>query len=85
MNKFQLFLETTHEDLFRKATSELGALFYRTLDEGVYEVVYFSGSRIAIFKGKPTEQFAQFIRNVGYAVKSLDVDEIAGQVKIKEA
>jgi len=30
--KFQLFLNTSNEELFRKATCELGTLFYRAVN-----------------------------------------------------
>lgn len=87
MNKFQLILDTKNEELFRKATSELGTLFYRITDGGKsdYEIVYFSGTRIARFNGKLTEAFATFIKNIGYQVAAIDFDEFAGSLKIKEA
>jgi len=44
--RFQLVAEIVDEDLFRKAIHEAGTIFYRKLENGEYELVYFSGSRI---------------------------------------
>ena len=85
MNKFQLFLETRNEDLFRKATSELGTLFYRLADKDQYEIVYFSGSRIARFNGKLSEAFAVFVKTIGHQVTAIEFDETSGSLKVKEA
>ena len=61
LNRFQLVLETTDPELFKKATCELGTLFYKVNSgNGVsqpfkYEIVYFSGSRVATYKGEATD------------------------------
>jgi hypothetical protein len=82
--KFQLFLDTKDETLFRKATSELGTVFYRVVDQAKsqYEVAYFSGSRLAKFHGLVSEAFANFVKAMGFKVDVIEVDEFAGTVKI---
>lgn len=84
-SKFQLFLDTRSPDLFSKATSELGTVFYRQLDMKTFEIVYFSGSRIARFVGEPTEQVMHLCEACGFQVSSIEVDEQAGTVRIVEA
>jgi hypothetical protein len=90
LNRFQLFLETTDPELFRKATSELGTMFYRLVNgDGVkqplnYEIVYFSGSRIARFTGTPTNELVKLCKVNGYEVSSIDLDEAAGTLKVKQ-
>jgi len=84
--KFQLFLDTKDENLFRKATSELGTVFYRVVDaaKSDYEIAYFSGSRLAKFHGVVSEAFASFVKAVGFKVEVIEVDEFVGTVKIIE-
>ena len=82
--RFQLFLSTKDENLFRKATCELGTVFYRVVDAGKseYEVAYFSGSRLAKFHGVVSESFASYVKAMGFKVDVIEVDEFAGTVKI---
>ena len=85
--KFQLFLNTSNEELFRKATCELGTLFYRVVnaEKSEYEICYFSGSRLAKFRGVVSEAFANYVKAMGFKVDVIEVDEFAGTVKIIES
>ena len=82
--RFQLFLDTKDENLFRKATCELGTVFYRVVDQtkSEYEVAYFSGSRLAKFHGVVSESFASYVKAMGFKVDVIEIDEFAGTVKI---
>ena len=82
--KFQLFLDAKDENLFRKATSELGTVFYRIVDQtkSECEVAYFSGSRLAKFHGVVSEAFANYVKAIGFKVDVIEIDEFAGTVKI---
>ena len=86
--RFQLFLDTRNEELFRKATSELGTIFYRQLDgDGVkepltFEIVYFSGSRIARYTGRAGKKLVDLVRAIGYEVDIIEIDEFSGTLKI---
>lgn len=90
MNRFQLFLDTHDPELFKKATSELGTIFYRQLDgDGVkepctFEILYFSGSRIARFKGQLNNELTKLCQACGFLVDTIELDELAGTVKIKQ-
>ena len=84
MNKFQLFLDTCNAELFAKATSELGTIFYKQLDMNTFLIVYFSGSRIAKFQGEPNEQIMRLCEACGFKVDDIIVDEENGSVKIHE-
>ena len=85
--KFQLFLDTRDEALFRKAICELGTLFYRVVnaEKSEYEICYFSGSRLAKFHGVVSEAFANYVKAMGFKVDDIEVDEFAGTVKIIES
>ncbi len=83
-SRFQLYLDTQNADLFAKATSELGTVFYRQLDEKTFEICYFSGSRIARFVGVPTEQIMRLCELCGFQVNTIEIDEQAGTVRILE-
>jgi hypothetical protein len=89
-SKFQLFLDTSSPELFSKATSELGTIFYKCegadadKEEVFYQVVYFSGSRIARFVGVPTEQIMKLCEICGFPVDNIEIDEVAGTVRIVE-
>lgn len=88
MNRFQLFLDTVSPELFSKATCELGTIFYRkqqcdTMKEKQpFEIVYFSGSRVARFVGVPTEKIVQLCLTCGFEVSEIQLDEVAGTVRI---
>jgi len=80
--KFQLFLDTHNEELFSKTTSELGTIFFKALGNGKYEIVYFSGSRLARFIGKPRKQLLKLCEACGYPVDVIEIDESFGTLKI---
>jgi hypothetical protein len=93
MNKFQLVLETTDPELFRKATCELGTLFYKVCNgnghNGIdkptsYEIVYFSGSRIARYNGIATDDLKRLCKASGFEVSEILFDESLGTLKIKQ-
>lgn len=87
-SKFQLFVQTPNAELFTKATSELGTIFYRFYDSDtvkdkiIYEVVYFSGSRIVRFLGEPTPEIMKLCEAFGFEVESIQIDEVAGSVRV---
>jgi hypothetical protein len=84
--KFQLYAEVTSEELFRKATSELGTVFYRLIDEkrGAYEIVYFSGSRVVRFVGVPSEELVKLCEANGFEVSQIEFDPLTGIVKVSQ-
>jgi hypothetical protein len=84
MNRFQLFLETSDPELFRKATSELGTIFWHEIKTGIYEIVYFSGSRIARYHGDATESIMKLCEANGFEVSEIDLDEATGTLKVKQ-
>jgi hypothetical protein len=84
MNRFQLFLSTSDPDLFRKATSELGTIFYRWLTDKELEIVYFSSSRIARFTGAPDDKLKQFVHACGHEASIIELDEFSGTLKIMQ-
>ncbi len=84
MNKFQLFLNTSNEELFRKATSELGSTFYQIISKETNEVyiVYFSGSRVAKLQGRISEEYLKVLQATGFEALKLDVDENTGFINV---
>jgi hypothetical protein len=86
-------LETTDPELFRKATCELGTLFYKVnngnghngIDKPVqYEIVYFSGSRVARYNGIATDYLKRLCKASGFEVSEINFDEGLGTLKIKQ-
>ena len=84
MIKFQLFLDTRSEELFRKATSELGTTFYQFTDKTSNDVliVYFSGSRVAKFTGRITSDYLKQLQALAFEALKLEVDETTGFVNV---
>lgn len=84
--KFQLYAEVTDEELFRKATSELGTIFYRLVDtkNATYEIIYFSQSRIIRFLGTPSKKLVELCEAYGYEVSKIEVDPLTGVVKVSQ-
>ena len=84
MIKFQLFLDTQNEELFRKATSELGTLFYQFTNKDANEilVVYFSGSRVAKLQTRVSNDYLKHLSAIGFEALKLDVDETTGFVQV---
>ncbi len=80
----RLFAEITDEDLLFKLSHILGATFYRHIGEGEFEVVYFSGEKIAHFKGKLSSEHSKLLEGTAWKVESIDINEIEGTVKIKQ-
>ena len=93
MNRFQLVLETTDPELFRKATCELGTIFYKIKTgnghNGIekpqqYEIAYFSGSRVARYTGEATDELKRLCQVAGFEVSEIYFDESVGTLKIKQ-
>lgn len=84
MIKFQLFLNTSNEELFRKATSELGNTFYQITNRETNEVyiVYFSGSRVAKLQGRISDNYLKVLQVTGFEALKLDVDENTGFINV---
>jgi hypothetical protein len=82
--RFQLVAEIVDEDLFRKAIHEAGTIFYRKLENGEYELVYFSGSRIVRFHGKLSKEFGDYVEAVGFGVTEIEIDPANFIIKIKQ-
>ena len=84
MIKFQLFLDTSNEELFRKATSELGTLFYQFIDKSSNEVlvVYFSGSRVAKLQARVSSDYLKHLSAIGFEALKLNVDDVTGFVQV---
>jgi len=86
--KFQLFLDTHDPDLFKKATSELGTIFYKQVsgdgvkEQLIFEIIYFSGSRVARYVGKATDELIKLCRACGFEVSTIELDEVSGTLKI---
>ena len=82
--KFQLYADVADEQFFRRVMHELGNVFYRCIDKekGEYEIVYFSGSRLARFVGEPSANFMEIVKATGVEVDLIEIDEIAGTLKV---
>lgn len=80
----KLFAEIKDEDLLFKLMHVLGATFYRPMGDGEMEVVYFSGEKIAHFKGKLEANHAKLLEGMAWKVENITIDEIEGTVKIQQ-
>jgi hypothetical protein len=80
----KLLAEIEEEDLLFKLMHILGATFYRTIGEGIIEVVYFSGEKVVYFKGKLSDEHLRVLEASAWKVSSIEVSEIDGQVKIRQ-
>ena len=83
--KLQLIAKISDEQLFLKCIHERGTIFY-TVDANtvVYQVAYFSGSRIVILTklNGLSEEVASRIKAEGFLVDRLEIDEAQGYIKI---
>lgn len=81
----KLIAEVTDEELFRKWTHELGTVLYTVDGQGVIKkVVYHSGNKTVLLR-KPqglSEQLAQLVKDGGFLVNQLEIDDDQGYVKI---
>ncbi len=81
--RLQLVAKITDAELLRKSMHELGTVFYQTDGNGnISKVVYFSGSRVVEFTGKVDEALARRVKAEGRKVKSIEVDEFQGFVRV---
>jgi len=80
----KLYAEITDADLLFKLMHVLGTTFYRLVGDGEIEVVYFSGEKIAHFKGKLEPERLKVLEGSAWKVESIVIDEINGTVKIKQ-
>ncbi len=80
----KLFAEIVEEDLLFKLLHVLGATFYKPVGDGSYEVVYFSGEKIVVFKGKLSKEHEVLLEKTAWKVTYIELNEVEGTVKIKQ-
>jgi len=80
----KLIAEIIDEELLFKLVHQLGATFFRTVGEGIVEVVYFSGEKVVHYQGKVTEEHFKLLNATGWPVNSIEVSQVEGTVKIKQ-
>lgn len=80
----KLIADIKDEDLLFKLLHILGATFYRSVGEGLVEVVYFSGEKVVHFKGKLTKEHSVLLEETAWKVAGIEIDELEGTVKIKQ-
>ena len=80
----RLIAKIKDSTLLFKLAHELGTTFYKVLGNGEFEVVYFSGERIAYYVGKLSEEQIRSLEHSGWKVSEIVVNEVEGEVKIKQ-
>ena len=72
---YNLIARVKNPELLSDLIHELGSLFYQKLGKSKYRVVYFSGSRVVVFEGKLPNEIFERIKNMGYEVNDIKIDE----------
>jgi hypothetical protein len=80
----KLYAEVSDEDLLFKLIHQLGATFFRTIDQekDIIEIVYLSGEKYAYYKGTVSEEHWKLLNAVGYPVDEIEINEAEKEVKI---
>jgi len=80
----KLFAKISDPGLLLKSLCELGTAFYRRLEGGVYEAIYFSGSRTIYFRGELSRQQLKSLKALAYPAESISLDEEEGTVEVSQ-
>jgi hypothetical protein len=80
-----LFAKVKDFELLEHSMHEKGTLFYMEDEKGVVnKVAYFSNSRIVIYEGQVSENFAKIARSIGYKVRVLEYDDVSKRLKVEQ-
>ncbi|RLF28493.1 MAG: hypothetical protein DRN14_04110 [Thermoplasmata archaeon] len=82
--EFGLVANISDPELLMGLVHDAGTLFYQRLGKGIYNVIYFSRTRVVAFKGKLTKEQEERIKSIGYEVKEISIDFDTGMVEIKQ-
>jgi len=79
-----LVVKTTNPQTLLDSIHELGVCFYCKEDGDEYRAVYFAANREVWFSGKLTQKQLEGLRTEAKQVKTIEVDELAGEIIITE-
>ena len=80
----KLVAEIKEAELLFKMVHALGTTFYKPIGNGEFEVVYFSGEKIVHFAGKLNDEQIKSLEHTAWKVSEITIDEVEGEVKIKQ-
>ena len=80
----RLFAKVSEPGLLLKSLNEAGVAFYRKLEGGRVEAVYFSASRTIYFQGEMEPKQLEALRCQAYAARSFRVNEQRGEVEVSQ-
>jgi hypothetical protein len=80
----RLFAKVSEPGLLLKSLNEAGVAFYRKLEGGRVEAVYFSASRTIYFLGGMEPGELEALRAQAYQARSFRVNEARGEVEVSQ-
>ena len=80
----RLFAKVSEPGLLLRSLNEAGVAFYRRLEGGRVEAVYFSASRTIYFVGEMVAGELEALKGQAYLARSFRVDERRGEVEVSQ-
>ena len=80
----RLFAKVSEPGLLLRSLNEAGMAFYRRLEGGRVEAVYFSASRTIYFLGVMEPGELEALRAQAYQARSFRVNERRGEVEVSQ-
>jgi len=80
----RLFAKVSEPGLLLRSLNEAGVAFYRKLEGGRVEAVYFSASRTIYFVGAMEPVEFEALRAQAYQAKAFRVNEQRGEVEVSQ-
>jgi hypothetical protein len=80
----RLFARVGDPELLLRSLNEAGTAFYRVLEGGLVEAVYFSASRCIYFSGGMTGVQLETLRAQAYPVREMRVNSFRGEVEVTQ-
>jgi len=80
----KLFAKISDAGILLKSLNEAGTAFYRVVEKGLVEAVYFSTSRTIYFMGELSREQLKTLRAFAVEVESFRIDEFNGVIEVSQ-
>ena len=80
----KLFAKVSDPWLLLKSLNEAGTAFYRMVEKGLVEALYFSTSRTIYFMGELSKEQMKTLRAFAVEVERFRIDEFNGVIEVSQ-
>ena len=80
----KLFAKISDPEILLKSLIEAGTAFYRVVERGLVEAVYYSTSRTIYFMGELSKEELKTLKAFAVKMESFRIDEFNGVIEVSQ-